>query len=154
MYIFDNNVFVSLGHYYPKRFPTIWGKIDELVGNGTLRSVREVRKEIENNCPFEHISEWVQDNRHIFMTPTETELMIVKDIFKNPVYRDLVRRQNIIRGLPVADPFIIAAGKFYKACIVTQESLKSGARIPYLCSEMHIECTDLEGFLEQEELMY
>lgn len=154
MYIFDKNVFIALGHYYPKRFPTIWGRINELVDNGTLRSVREVRREIEANCPFEHISKWVQDNRHIFMVPTEAELMIVRDIFESAVYRGLVRRQNILKGLPVADPFIVAAGQFYKACVVTQESLKSGARIPHLCSEMHIQCKDLEGFLEQEGLIY
>jgi hypothetical protein len=154
MYIFDKNVFIALGHYYPKRFPTIWGRINELVGNGTLRSVREVRREIEINCPFKHISEWVKNNGDIFMTPTEAELTIVRDIFKNAGYRGLVRKQNIIKGLPVADPFIVAAGKFYEACVVTQESLKSGARIPYVCSEMDIQCKDLEGFLEQEELMY
>ena len=154
MYIFDTSVFWDLGHYYPKRFPTIWGRIGDLAGNGTLRSVREVRKEIETNCPFEHISEWVLGHHDIFMIPTEVELMIVRDIFQNEQYRGLVRRQNIIRGLPVADPFIVAAGKFYTACVVTQESIRSGARIPNLCKEMDIRCKNLEDFLEQEELIY
>lgn len=155
MYIFDKNVFLSLGHYYPGRFPTIWGRINELVQNGELRSVREVRREIETNCPFKYIEKWVQGHGDIFMTPTEAELMIVRDIFRIEQYRGLVRRQNIIRGLPVADPFIVAAGKFYEAQVVTQESLLSGAaRIPTLCKELGVKCTDLEGFLEEEELMY
>jgi hypothetical protein len=155
MYIFDKNVFISLGHYYPGRFPTIWGRIGELVDNGKLRSVREVRREIETNCPFKYIAQWVQDHSYIFMMPTEAELMIVRDIFRSEQYRGLVRRQNIIRGLPVADPFIVAAGKFYEALVVTQELLLSGAaRIPTLCQKLEVRCTDLEGFLEEEGLMY
>lgn len=155
MYIFDKNVFISLGHYYPSRFPTIWGRLNELVENGNLRSVREVRREIETNCPFKYIAQWVQDHSHIFMIPTEAELMIVRDIFTTEQYRGLVKKQNIIRGLPVADPFIVAAGKFYKALVVTQESLLSGgARIPTLCQELQVRCKDLEGFLEEEGLMY
>ena len=126
-----------------------------MVDNGDLRSVREVKKEIETNCPFKNIAQWVQDHSYIFMIPTEAELMIVRDIFRSEQYRGLVRRQNIIRGLPVADPFIVAAGKFYEALVVTQESLLSGAaRIPTLCRELRVRCTDLEGFLEEEELMY
>lgn len=154
MYIFDKNVFLSLGHYYPRRFPTIWRRIDELASNGTLRSVREVRREIEANCPFEYIAEWVHDHHEIFMIPTDVELGIVRDVFQIEQYRGLVRRQNIIKGLPVADPFIVAAGKFYAACVVTQESMRTGARIPHLCQDMEIQCINLEGFLEQEELMY
>lgn len=155
MYIFDKNVFISLGHYYPGRFPTIWGRINELVDNGNLCSVREVRREIETNCPFKYIAQWAQDHSHIFMIPTEAELMIVRDIFRSEQYRGLVRRQNIVRGLPVADPFIVAAGKFYEALVITQESpLSGGARIPALCHALEIRCTDLEGFLEKEDLIY
>ena len=155
MYIFDKNVFISLGHYYTGRFQTIWGRINDMVDNGNLRSVRVVRREIETNCPFKYIAQWVKDHSYIFMTPTEAELMIVRDIFRSEQYRGLVRRQNIIRGLPVADPFIVAAGKFYEALVVTQESLLSGAaRIPTLCQELEVRWTDLEGFLEKEDLMY
>ena len=59
MYIFDKNVFISLGQYYPSRFPTIWDKIEKLTDTGALRSVKEVRREIEFNCPIAQISEWV-----------------------------------------------------------------------------------------------
>jgi hypothetical protein len=155
MYLFDKNVFITLGHYYPSRFPTIWGKIDDLSNDGTLRSVREVKNEIETNCPFTHISEWVKGHHGIFMIPNDAEMGIVADIFQKEQYRGLVKRSNIIKGLPVADPFIVAAGKFYGAYVVTQESLKlGGARIPTLCQELDVKCIDLEKFLEYEGLRY
>lgn len=155
MYLFDKNVFVTLGNYYPNRFPTIWGRIDALAEKGTLCSVREVQREIETNCPYEFIAEWVKQHHSIFLIPSDAELIVVTDIFKKEQYRGLVKKTNIIKGLPVADPFIVAAGVVYGACVVTQESLKQGgARIPTLCQELQVRCTDLEGFLENENLLY
>ena len=155
MYIFDKNVFLTLGSYYASRFPTIWGRIDELAKKGTLCSVREVQREIETNCPYEYVTEWVKQHHDIFFAPTEAELRVVKEIFKKEQYRGFVRKTNIIKGLSVADPFIVAAGVVYGASVVTQESLKhGGARIPTLCQELKVKCINLEGFLESENLMY
>jgi hypothetical protein len=156
MYIFDTNVFTAMGHFFPSRFPTIWAKMDELVQNKVLRSVREVRREIEINCPFDYIEVWVKKHHSIFLPPTDAEAQIVAEIFKKEQYRGLVRRQKMLKGLPVADPFIIAAAKANKGgCVVTQESLKpGGARIPTVCADLKIDCIDLEIFLEQQELKY
>lgn len=155
MYVFDTNVFISLGLYYPKRFPTIWENIDSLVATGKLVSVREVRRELENNCSSEHILKWVQKNRKIFRIPTNEECLIVSDIFKKNQYIGFVKRQNILKGMPVADPFIIAAAKVKGFIVVTQESNKSkGARIPTACKDFNVECIDLEGFLEKENMEY
>ncbi|MFC1894311.1 hypothetical protein ACFLYR_09950 [Chloroflexota bacterium] len=46
------------------------------------------------------------------------EIKIVTDVFKKEQHRNRVRKNNILRGLPVADPFIVAAGSFYGACVV------------------------------------
>ena len=155
MYIFDTNVFGSLAFYYPKRFPTIWKRIDELAECGILRSVREVQREIESNCPSEHIEAWVRSHHNVFMTPNDDEGRIVAGIFRKEQYRALVKRENILKGLPVADPFVVAAAKIHGARVVTQESLKiGGARIPTLCRELNVECMGLEGFLESENLGY
>jgi len=155
MYVFDTNVFISLGLYYPRRFPTIWENIDSLVATGKLVSVREVRRELENNCSSEHILKWVQKNREIFRIPTNEECLIVSDIFKKNEYIGFVKRQNILKGMPVADPFIIAAAKVKGFIVVTQESNKSkGARIPTACKDFNVECIDLEGFLEKENMEY
>jgi hypothetical protein len=69
MYVFDTNVFYALGHYYPSRFPTIWGRLEDLVKDGALQSVREVLREIEGNCPFETIEAWVKAHRSILDFP-------------------------------------------------------------------------------------
>lgn len=155
MYVMDTNVFYALGHYYPSRFPTIWERIDDLVRSGNLRSVKEVRRELESNCPFIHIEDWVKNHRHIFLPPNDEEKKVVAQIFQKEQYRGFVRRSNMLKGLPVADPFVVAAAKVHNGRVVTQESLKSGgARIPTLCLDLKVECIDLERFLEYEDLRY
>ena len=117
--------------------------------------MREVRRELELNCHFEHIANWVEENRHIFYIPNDQELKIVAKIFEKEQYRGFVRRQNILKGLPVADPFIIAAASIHNGIVVTQESTKIGAaRIPTACKEFGVVCIDLEKLLEYEDLRY
>ena len=117
MYIFDSNAISTLGFYFPARFPTIWRRIEELVAQGSLWSVREVRNELDRHCRHEHTRTWYQANRSIFRIPTEEERETVTQILANPRYRDLVKRENILRALPSADPFVIAAGKWYRAIV-------------------------------------
>ncbi|MFA7000007.1 MAG: PIN domain-containing protein [Candidatus Paceibacterota bacterium] len=155
MYVFDTNVFISLDLYYPNRFPTIWERIDSLADSGSLVSVREVRRELENNCSSEHVLNWIIQHRHIFHVPTNEECQIVAEIFKKKQYLGFVKRNNLLKGMPVADPFIIAAAKVKGFCVVTQESNKSkGARIPTACVDFDVDCIALEGFLEREKLKY
>ena len=155
MYVLDTNAFYTLGNYYPLRFQTIWRCIDNLVREDRFWSVKEVRKEIEYNCPFEHIESWVSINRRIFRKPDSRELEVVAQIFQRKQFLGLVRRNHILKGLPVADPFIVAAAKTHKGTVVTQESFKSGgARIPTVCKEFDIAFINVEEFLEKEKLQY
>jgi len=156
MYIFDTNVFRTLGHYYPSRFPTIWERIDRLVREGRLLSVREVRNELEYVSASDHVNAWVKSNRRVFRPASPKECRMVAEIFQKEQYRGLVRRKNILNGWPVADPFIIAAAKAHPdGCVVTQESNKSnGARIPTVCDELKVKWLNLEGFLEEQGLKY
>ena len=155
MYVFDTNVFHALTIITPKTFPTIWKRVDDLVHEGKLWSVREVRRELNNNCPSHHIEDWIKSHTRIFKRPTDKELHIVSEIFKRPQYLGLVKRQNLLKGLPVADPFIVASAKIHKAYVVTQEArVKNGARIPNVCIDFGVDCINLEQFFEKENIKY
>jgi hypothetical protein len=155
MYVFDTNVFISLGLYYPKRFPTIWDRVNNLAEEKRLISVREVRRELETKCSDDHILDWVKQHGYVFHIPTNEECQIVSEIFQKRQYLGFVKRNNLLKGLPVADPFIIASAKINGFCVVTQESNKSkGARIPTACIDFGVECINLEDFLEREKLKY
>lgn len=80
MYILDTNVFRAFGHYYPSVFPTIWARLDDLANNQKLGSVKEVLRELESNCPFGAVEDWVKGHRSIFRPPSEKEMRIVAGI--------------------------------------------------------------------------
>lgn len=155
MYLFDTNIFYTLGNFTPKTFPTIWNKIDALLKQKELYSVREVRRELQKNCPFEHIEKWVIANKDIFRIPNKDESKVVSEILSDERFQGLVKRAKILKGLPVADPFLIAAGKVHSGIVVTQESSTSkGIRIPSVCRELKVSCINLERFFTLEKIKY
>jgi hypothetical protein len=154
-YIFDTGVFRSLGLYYPGRFPTVWARINSLADSSELQSVKEVRKELELNCPYEHVTLWVKTHHKIFYAPCPEEGKIVANILSSQQGQNLIKKTNILKGYPVADPFVIAAAKYYDAFAVSQESFKQGgARIPTICKSIGVIPINLEQFLEKEELCF
>jgi len=63
----------------------------------------------------------------------------------------MVRKQERLKGKPVADPFVIARAQISGGCVVTEEkNTKNAARIPNVCAHFHMPCINLEGFMEKE----
>ncbi|HUU87943.1 MAG TPA: DUF4411 family protein [Candidatus Glassbacteria bacterium] len=154
MYLFDTNIFYSLSVFYPENFPSVWEDINSLATNGNLISVREVYREVLKNCPEEHIEFWVIRNKKLFVIPDENELKYLLTLMKSEENRNLIKLNNITKGLPVADPFIITVAKHRNAIVVTQEGRNPGARIPYICSKQNIEYLSLRGFFNKENIKY
>jgi len=148
-------VFITLNLFYPRRFPTIWERINGLADEGNLRSVREVRKELEGNSPSDYIFEWVFQHKELFFMPNEEEQMVVAVIFRKEQYRGLVRRSNNLKGLPVCRSVCDCCrkGTSWNRCD-SRNNDTWGARIPTVCKELNVECINLERFLELENLQY
>lgn len=155
MYVVDTNVFRTLSNFNPDTFPTIWERIDLLAENGELISVREVRRELKHQCNSDHLAEWIESHRSIFLLPSNGECEFVVELMLREQYRNLIKHRNIRKGSPAADPFIIASAYRHNATVVTQEQLvEGGARIPTACQEYDIPCIDLNGFFQAEQLQY
>lgn len=152
IYLLDSNSFGVLKNYYPTTFPTFWEKIEELATSGRLVSVREVRKEMERRSDSEHLARWVDAHKDLFSGPTEDELRYVAEIFAVPHFQQLIGRKQLLRGTPVADPFIIARARALYGCVVTEEKLKpNAAQVPNVCQHFGVACCDVEGMLSTEE---
>lgn len=150
-YVFDACTFIVLGHYFPERFPSFWKNLDDYVSKGKIISVREVFKELDNNASKSHLRTWIDLNKKIFLTPGSKEMEFVSQIFLVPQYQHMVEIKKRLKGIPVADPFIIASAKIRGACVVTEEEKKKDAsRIPNVCEHFAVECTNLESFMEKE----
>lgn len=150
-YVFDTGAFIILKNYYPTTFTTLWNRIDALAGSGSLVSVREVFNELHNYNEVDFIQDWAKQHMAIFAKPSNDELLVVQQILAIPHFQTLVGNKAILKGTPVADPFVVAAGKVMNATVVTQESLKPhAAKIPNVCEHFDVPCIDLETFMAQQ----
>jgi len=81
-----------------------------------------------------------------------TELQFVATIFQNPHFHGLISKKQLLRGDPVADPFVIACAKVRGGTVVTEERLNpNGARIPNVCEHFNVSCINLEKFMDQQK---
>lgn len=150
IYVFDSSPLIDLfRYYYLKRFPTLWSSFDNLVSEQRIISVKEVRREVEGYT--DRLSKWANSHGHVFSGPSTDELKLVTDIFKIKHFQAMIRKQELLEGKPVADPFVIAKANAIDGCVVTQENLKNNAaKIPNVCKEFEIPCINLEKFMEKE----
>jgi len=150
-YVFDSDSFIDLfKHYYPKTFLTLWEKFHALVSAGELISVREVYNEIGSS--EDSLAIWAKEQKNIlFLKSTTEELKFVGRIFQVRHFQAMIRKQERLKGKPVADPLVIAKAKISGGWVVTEEKLKeNAAQIPNVCKHFEIPCINLEGFMEKE----
>lgn len=157
IYVFDTSSLRSLQHFYPRVFKTIWNGLDELVAQRDLVSTREVFNELERQAVSEAVLQWAKNNKTLFSTPTANELQFVSEIFKIPHFQGLIGAQQRLKGMPVADPFVIACAKINAGTVVTEEGWQrsgkrlelkpNAAKIPNVCNHFNIPCIDLEEFM-------
>ena len=158
VYVFDTSSFSQLfGSYYQSVFPTLWALFDEMVAAGRLVSVREVKNEIERNLGtrLEMLTAWCVSHQELFTAPNPQEQRYVASIFQQSHFRQLVTQKALLRGTPVADPFIVARAWELGGCVVTEEADRpNAARIPNVCAHFSVDCTNLEGFMERERWQF
>ena len=149
-YIFDTSSIRTLQNFYPDNFPSIWDFIDEMINSGDFLSVREAYNELTKlGATKQFILDWATRNKQIFFVASSEETLFLSEtLFINPGYRQLIRQKNIIKGFPVADPFVIASAKIREGTAVTEENYKENAHsIPNICESIGIPCINLQEFM-------
>ncbi len=146
-YTFDSGPFINLRYYYSSVFTSFWEQFDQIVAGDEIIAAREVYNEISRRGDF--VSEWADENRQLFQDPTPEELTEAQRILHR--HPELIRRQNIAGGLPVADPFVIAQGYCRGLIVVSNEMYTPNAhKIPNICEEMNVPHMNFDGFMENE----
>lgn len=150
-YVFDTNAFSQLFHsYYPKRFPTLWERFDQLIASEKITSTREVAREIKGDRVVA-LRDWAENQANLFPSPTADEAGFVARIFAVPHFLQIIERKKLLKGGLNADPFVIARAHEIDGSVVTLESAPpNGAKIPNICRHFNIPCLTLEGFMEEE----
>ena len=152
MYVFDTSPLSTLfKNYYRSRFPSLWGKFDELVSSGKIVSTREVQREVEDG-PVETLREWMSNNLGSFHMPSGDEARFVRNIYAVAHFQQNIEQQKLLKGGRNADPFVISKAAVEGRAVVTVEVFKANsAKIPNICKHFNIECLSLEEFMEKED---
>lgn len=153
IYIFDSSTLITIfNHYYREQFPSFWRKFDKYVVSGKIISVRAVKAELKDRG--DDLSKFVKD-KNIFDIPTDDETNFVAIIFQNTHFQSLISKTARLKGIEVADPYLIARAKVLNACVVTEEKLKpNAAKIPNVCKEFDVPCINLKKFMENEKWFF
>jgi hypothetical protein len=151
IYVFDTGPFVVLRNYYPGTFTSFWDGLENLISAGTLISTREVYNELDRFTDAPFVQQWANAHKEIFATPGNDELEFVAEILQVPHFQTVIGNKDILKGTPVADPFVIAAAAVKKGVVVTQERFKdNAAKIPNICKHFDIRYLDLETFMSDQ----
>ncbi len=147
IYVFDTNSFSEMSPYFPDVFPAFWVRFEQAVAAGEITSTREVLREL-NDGPQHHVLDWCNQNKAIFAAPDGRETGFIPTIFTVPHFRQLIGQKQMLRGTPVADPFIIARAAALGGSVVSEESPKPGKpNIPAVCQHFGIRCMKLGDFM-------
>jgi hypothetical protein len=128
----------------------IWVRVTNAVIAGRLKTVRQVWEELERRFP--DVADRLKAYKKAFIvtddvTYSDAVITEVRDLNRN--HRKL---WNPVGGQNPADPILIAVAKDLNVVVVTDEK-RSGKgfqrRIPYVCVQRNVGCTDRLDFLRK-----
>lgn len=148
-YCVDTSALIDgLERYYPESsFPSLWVKVDELIDAGRFICSDEVIEEaINKDLPAKV---WCQQRGPDakFCVPTDANVAAAVQVVLG-LHPMLVKP-----GRHRADSFVVAVANMRGACVVTGEGHDGTARkpkIPYVCTQMGIDCIRLTELIGRE----
>lgn len=143
---------ILVTHFYQERFPSLWEKVNKMIEEQGLISVREVKNEIEDYGTHDILKDWAKDNKSFFHNTTNEEAQFMRRIFEVKHFQNNIAYRNRKRGKPIADPMVIAKAYTHSGAVVTEEKhTPNSAKIPNICEHFQIECINLEKFMEYHD---
>lgn len=133
-------------YYPPDVFPSLWTRLDGLVGRGDVVCPDEVLVELEKKD--DGLAAWIKQ-REKLVQPLTTELQLaVREILER-----FPRLVDSLKLRSQADPFVIGLAKLTGSTVVSQEQAsrsESKPKIPDVCAHFGIRCILLVDFIREQ----
>lgn len=148
-FLVDTSVLVNIRDVHGDS-ADIWRAITNGIVGGRVKTVRHVWGELESRWP--DIAKRLVAYKKEFVLPddkTYTAGVIAEVRFLNLNHSKL---WNPIGGRNPADPILIGVAKDLSAVVVTDEKTQGTGykrRIPYICTQRNVGCTDRVDFLRK-----
>jgi hypothetical protein len=141
MYFLDANVFIraQLDYYPPERIPEFWKWLAYQAESGFVKVPRPVWDEIKPHD--ENLTEWMKEHQeNLILDPDDSDILVsdVLDLYSTDLKPEDLEKIG-------ADPFLIAAARFYGATVVSKEGSKpskkgANRKIPDICRDFGVQC--------------
>lgn len=148
VYCIDSSSLINLKPFRRDVFPTIWKKLESMIGNGELIAPLEVFGEIE--IGKDNIYDWCKKNKAMFKDVDECQIQKLQEVKER---YDKNYWENEINKPKWADPWVISLGICEEAIIVADEK-RTQNRIPTISSTFGLKCFELIDFLKEIGIKY
>lgn len=138
--------------YPPARFPALWTALDQLIDAGRLVASIEVYNELQKKD--DDVFAWAKERKEALFRNIDEDVQaaVVQVMAKYPKLVDTST------GKSGGDPFVIAVAMAIGSacCVVTEEAGGSdkSPKIPFVCRQENIDCTNLLGMIEREQWVF
>ena len=153
VYLLDTNIFRKILEHLPRKgtfFESIWEAFESGIHKGIYQSVDECYNELEAHYDEKNANmKWLKNNKEMFLTPTNEESCILRELFSKPKMRESIHTKNILSNRPSADPYLAAKAKAIGAIVVTAEEYKlHSAQLPNVCEELGVSYISYDDFMD------
>ncbi len=148
LYSFDTSAILNGRRdlFRPTVFQTLWVQIEDAIVGGQIRSVDEVRNELDRRD--DDAKRWAVAQGDLFV-PLELPIQqSAAQILR--LHKNLVKQGGRRSG---ADPFVIALAMANQGTVVSEETASGNIdkpRIPDVCAAIGVPCLTLMDYIEAQ----
>jgi len=157
VYVIDTSALIKLDSTFKRENPVfiaIWEEIEELILQGSFKTIDFVESEINNyEGKEDFLKKWVKKWKKYLVVVTDSESINASIPIINEEYKSgFFDTKKQAEGKEEADPYLIGYCKIHKCILITNESKIKPNRIPGVSAKNGVKCIDINDFLIEREL--
>ena len=157
VYVIDTSALIILDSTFKRDNPVfiaIWEEIEELIIQGSFKTIDFVEEEINSYKGKEDfLKKWVKKWKKYLVVATDIESINAAIPIINEEYKSgFFDAKKQAEGKEEADPYLIGYCKIHECVLITNESKTKPNKIPGVSAKNGVKCIDINDFLMEREL--
>lgn len=157
IYVVDTNGLINLEYQFKYNnpvFKAIWDEIEEMIAQGTFRTIDFVEEEINSyEGKEDFLKNWVKKWKKYFVVTTDAASINAAIPIVNEEYSTgFFDAKKQAEGKEEADPYLIGYCKVHNCVLITNESKIKHNKIPAVAKKHGVKCIDINDFLNERGL--
>ena len=157
VYVIDTSALIILDSTFKRDNPVfiaIWEEIEELIIQGSFKTIDFVEEEINSYKGKEDfLKKWVKKWKKYLVVATDIESINAAIPIINEEYKSgFFDAKKQAEGKEEADPYLIGYCKIHQCVLITNESKTKPNKIPGVSAKNGIRCIDINDFLIERGL--